>query len=54
VVAEVVAPPAGELFSETNDNSVAILLTYGSARILLDGDAEVREEDMASSPSPRP
>jgi hypothetical protein len=29
---DVIAPP-GELFSETNDNSVAILLTYGSARV---------------------
>jgi hypothetical protein len=31
----------GELFSETNDNSVAILLSYGTARVLLVGDAEV-------------
>ncbi len=35
------APPPGEHFSETNDNSVAILLTYGPARALLAGDAEV-------------
>jgi antibiotic biosynthesis monooxygenase (ABM) superfamily enzyme len=28
----------------TNDNSVAILLTYGTARVLLAGDAEAREE----------
>jgi beta-lactamase superfamily II metal-dependent hydrolase len=34
-----------ELFSETNDNSVAILLTYGTTRILLAGDAEAREEE---------
>ena len=27
--------PTGELFSETNHNSVAILLTYGTARVLL-------------------
>jgi competence protein ComEC len=27
VRADVIAPPPGELFSETNDNSVAILLT---------------------------
>jgi hypothetical protein len=33
---------------------VAILLSYGTARILLAGDAEAREEDMASSPYPRP
>ena len=45
VRADVIAPPPGELFSETNDNSVAILLTYGTARILLAGDAEAREED---------
>ena len=43
-----------ELFSETNDNSVAVLLTYGAARVLLAGDAEAREEDMSSSPYPRP
>jgi competence protein ComEC len=47
----VIGPPAGELFSETNDNSVAILLTYGEARILLAGDAEAREEEyMAGGP----
>jgi competence protein ComEC len=41
---DVIAPPPGELFSETNDNSVAILLTYATARVLLAGDAEMREE----------
>jgi competence protein ComEC len=45
VRAEVIAPPPGELFSETNDNSVAILLTYGTSRVLLAGDAEAREEE---------
>jgi competence protein ComEC len=51
VRADVVGPPPGELFSETNDNSVAILLTYGTARILLAGDAEAREEEyMAGGP----
>jgi competence protein ComEC len=51
VQADVIAPPPGELFSETNDNSVAILLTYATARILLAGDAEAREEEyMASGP----
>ena len=50
----VIAPPPGELFSETNDNSVAILLTYGTARVLLAGDAEAREEEyMANSPYTR-
>jgi hypothetical protein len=38
--ADVVWPPPGELFSETNDNSVALLLTYGTARVLLAGGAE--------------
>jgi hypothetical protein len=38
--ADVVAPPSGELFSETNSNSVAILLSYGTARLLLACDAE--------------
>ena len=46
---DVIAPPPGELFSETNDNSVAILLTYGTACVLLAGDAEVREEYVAGS-----
>jgi beta-lactamase superfamily II metal-dependent hydrolase len=41
---DVVAPPPGERLSETTDNSVAILLTYGTTRILLAGDAEAREE----------
>jgi beta-lactamase superfamily II metal-dependent hydrolase len=39
----VIALP-GDLYSETNDNSVAILLTYGTARVLLAGDVEAREE----------
>jgi competence protein ComEC len=54
VRADVIAPPTdaeGGLFSETNDNSVAILLSYGSARVLLAGDAEAREEEyMANGP----
>jgi competence protein ComEC len=51
VRADVIAPPPGELFSETNDNSVAILLSYGAARVLLAGDAEAREEEyMAGGP----
>lgn len=54
VRADVIGPPSdadGGLFSETNDNSVAILLTYGSARILLAGDAEANEEEyMAGGP----
>ena len=54
VQADVIAPPTdaeGGLFSETNDNSVGILLTYGTARILLAGDAEAKgEEYMAGGP----
>jgi len=44
---DVIGPPTdleGGLFSEINDNSVAILLTYGTSRILLAGDAEARED----------
>jgi hypothetical protein len=37
---DVIAPPPGDLFSETNDNSVAILHTYGTARVLFTGDPE--------------
>jgi beta-lactamase superfamily II metal-dependent hydrolase len=50
-----IAPPPGDLFSETDDNSVAILLTHGTARILLAGDTEAREEEcMASGTYTRP
>jgi len=46
-----IAPPPGELFSDTNDNSVAILLSYATARVLLAGDAQAREEEyMANGP----
>jgi hypothetical protein len=42
----------GQLFSETNDDSEAILLTYGTAYVLLADDAEAREEEyMASAPT---
>lgn len=47
----VVSPPPegdGGLFSESNDNSVALLLTHGMARILLLGDAESRAEEYIS------
>ena len=37
----VTAPPPGELFSGLHDNSAAIVLTYGTARILLAGDTGV-------------
>jgi hypothetical protein len=43
VRAAVIALLSGELYSETNDNSVAILLTYGTARGLLADDAEARK-----------
>jgi competence protein ComEC len=55
VIEDVIAPPLGELFSETNGNSVAILLSYGTARVLLASDAEAREEEyMAKGPYTRP
>lgn len=51
VDATVVAPPPEELFSDSNENSVSVLLTYGEARILLAGDAEEGEEEyMANGP----
>jgi hypothetical protein len=40
---DVSASLSGELFSEANDDSVAILLTYGMACVLLTGGAEVRK-----------
>ena len=45
---DVVTPTPGELFSETNDNSVAIL-PYGTARVLLAGDAEEGEEEFIAN-----
>jgi competence protein ComEC len=52
---DVITPSPGELFSEINDNPVAILLSYGAARILLAGDAEAREgEYMAGGPYTEP
>jgi len=54
----VIAPPTdaeGGLFSEINDNSVAIMLSYGTARVLLAGDAEANEEEyMANGPHTGP
>ena len=49
--ADVIAPPPGKLFSETNDNSVGILLTFGKARVLLAGDAEKKSEEYMSNGS---
>ena len=55
VQADVIAPPPGEHFSETNDNSVATLLSYGTARVLLAGDSQAREEEyMAGGHCTRP
>jgi hypothetical protein len=39
---DVITPPPVQLFSETNDNSVAIVLSYSTARVLFAGDTEVR------------
>ena len=52
--AAVIAPSPRKLFSEPNDNSVAILLTYGTARVLLAGDAEASEDYMVSGSYARP
>ncbi|PLS83173.1 MAG: hypothetical protein CYG60_22635, partial [Actinobacteria bacterium] len=49
--ADVISPPPDALFSETNDNSVGILLTFGTARVLLAGDAEKKGEEYMSSGS---
>ena len=55
VEVDVLGPPPGELFSETNENSIGLLLTYGSARILLAGDAETKaEEYMSNGPNTGP
>jgi hypothetical protein len=55
---DVIAPPTeveGDLFSEINNNSVAILLTYGTARILLAGNAEANEKEYrVNGPYARP
>jgi hypothetical protein len=45
---DVIALPPGELFSETNGNLVAILLTYGTAHVFLAGEAREKEEYMAN------
>ena len=46
---DVISPPPGDLFSETNDNSLGILLTFGRARVLLAGDAESKGEEYMST-----
>jgi len=40
---DVIAAPPGKHFSATNDNSVAILLAYGTASVLLAGNTEARK-----------
>jgi len=51
---DVINPPpaSGEgLFENSNDNSVGVILTYGTARVLLAGDTEEKaEEYMAMGP----
>ena len=55
VQVDVLAPPPGELYGETNENSIGLLLTYGSARILLAGDAEEKSEEyMSNGPNTGP
>ncbi len=41
--------PPDKLFSEINDNSLAILLTFGTTRVLLAGDAEKKAEEYMSN-----
>jgi competence protein ComEC len=49
--ADVISPPRGDLSAAPNDNSVAVLLTFGPARVLLAGDAEAAQErQMAEGP----
>jgi hypothetical protein len=50
VVRDVIALLPGELFSKISDNSVAIVLSYGTACILLAGEAEARKEDYVANP----
>ena len=45
MITDDIALPVGELFSEANDNSVAILLTFGTARVLRGGDAKAMKEE---------
>ncbi len=51
---DVISPPPsseGGLFENSNDNSIGVILTYGTARALLAGDAEEKaEEYMATGP----
>ena len=55
MVVRVSSSPPGELFSEeTTANSVAVPLARGTARVVLAGDAEAREEYMVSGPYTRP
>jgi hypothetical protein len=49
---DVVGPPPGELLSETNDNSVALLPACGTARVLLAGDAEARKSTWRAPRTP--
>lgn len=45
----VLAPPPEELFSDSNENSVSLLLAFGEARVLLTGDAENGAEEYMST-----
>ncbi|MGF1473222.1 MAG: ComEC/Rec2 family competence protein [Rubrobacteraceae bacterium] len=49
---DVLSPPPeaqGGLFGEPNEDSVALLLSFGAARVLLTGDAENRGEEYMST-----
>jgi beta-lactamase superfamily II metal-dependent hydrolase len=49
-VTDVIGPPPGEDFSEIKDNSVVILLNYGTARVLLAGEPKAKEENRRAAP----
>jgi hypothetical protein len=52
---DVIAPLTHRLFSETNDNFRGILLTYGSACLLLAGDSRRRPRSIwRRAPTPAP
>src|SRR5919112_1288107 len=51
VLTDVIAPPPGEFFSETNDNSVTILVTHGTALLLSAVVARAEEEQYMANAS---
>ena len=55
MLTDVIVPPPSEFFSETNDNSVTILVTHGTAPLLSAVVARAEEEEyMANASYTRP